>query len=159
MTRLWLIAGGALLGVLLVASVVLSLTRQEATFAPDSPEGVVQRLLKAVREQDYETAHSLLSAELREKCSVEDLAGSGGLLRRGERDFQVILEDSRSVGEAVVVRATVTEFYGGGLFGPSESTWQVTYTLRQEDGRWRFSDYPWPLAGPCPEPVPPLPRD
>lgn len=155
----WLIGGGALLVLLLVVSVVVALTRREATFPPDSPEAAVQRLLRAVKAEDYETVHSLLSARLRQECALEDLVRSN-LLGRGRSDFQAVLESTSRVGDVTLVKARITQFYGRAPFGASESTWELAYTLRQEEGQWRFDEYPWPVGG-CPKtaPLPPSPPD
>ena len=72
MERTWLIGGGAVLAVLLAASVIVALARGESEFEQGSPELAVQQYLKALAENDFETAESLWSPELREDCSFEE---------------------------------------------------------------------------------------
>ena len=72
MERNWLIGGGAILAVLLAASVIVALVRGESEFEPGSPELTVQQYVKALVESDFETAESLWSPGLREDCPFEE---------------------------------------------------------------------------------------
>ena len=53
--------------------------------------------------------------------------------------------------ETTDVSVSITERYGGGLFG-NESTFEQVFPLTQEDGAWRLTEAPWPLWCPA-EPI------
>ena len=160
MERTWLIGGGAVLAVLLAASVIVALSRGETELEPESPELVVQQYLKALVESDFETAESLWSPELREDCSFEEflLNVKGGLDRLS--GARITLDDVQTVGETAIVSIRMTRTTGGGLFGPSERVSSYDYTVRRFDGDWRVIDHTWPAdrcirSHSAPEPPPP----
>ena len=53
-------------------------------------------------------------------------------------ESRITLDDVDAVGEVTNVRVKITETRGGGLFGPSEYTRDMTFSLRQYDGEWRI---------------------
>ena len=160
MERTWLIGGGAVLAVLLAASVIVALARGESEFEQGSPELAVQQYLKALAENDFETAESLWSPELREDCSFEEflLNTKRGLdLLSGAR---VTLDDVQTVGETTIVSIRVVRTTGGGIFGPSERVSSYDYTVRKFGGDWLITDHTWPSdrcirSHTVPEPPPP----
>ena len=163
MTKVWLIGGGAFLGILLVASVVLALTQQEDLLPLGSPEAAVQEFLKATEADDFQVSYDFLSKELKAECKLEDFAGQRRFDRRGTEDSRVTLEKTTTANGVTFVDVRITQFYGTGPFGSSESSRQERYSLRQEDGLWKFAAYPWPYYNcgpfkPVPEPVQPPPR-
>ena len=147
MSKIWLIGGAAALGALLLASLVIGLTQSEDAFQAGTPEETVQRYLIAAQDEDFKTAHGLLSRELKEDCLIEDFAAE--ILRDGKdvAESRVTLEDRKDLNGSAVVIARVTRIRGSGPFGTSESSHTQQYTLVQEDGEWRFSHYPWPNYG------------
>ena len=149
MTKWWLIGAAALLAALLIGSIALALTSRETEFAPGTPERAVQDLLRAAEEEDIETAYGMLSEELRRKCELTDYA-DGGYRYNDDRDIRATLRDTKVVGDITFVNVRVTQFYGGGPFDSSESTYEHRFELRQEDGEWKFTEYPWPYDY-CPE--------
>ena len=153
MPKIWLIGGAALLAALLLASVVVALMEREEVFPKGTPESAVQRYLIAAEEEDFKTAHSLLSAELRGECSVEQLAGTPFGRYRDLADSRVTLEDTIYLNGAAVVVVRVTRISGSGPFGTYESQHEQRYSISQEDGEWRFTEYPW-LHYDCARPPP-----
>lgn len=144
---LLVIGGGiAVLVVVTVIAVVLLGSREAASFSADTPEGVVQRHLAAVEEEDYETAWGYLSADTQSELSLDEY-------RRAARDHGYYVGGSRRVlfdrsevdGDRARVWLTVEEYYDGGPFGGA-----TTYrspreiALVREDGQWRIDD---PLIG------------
>lgn len=144
---LWVIGGGiALLVVVAVIAVVLLGSREAPAFSADTPEGVVQRHLAAVDDEDYETAWGYLSADVRSDLSVEEY-------RRAAREYgsygvgsrRVLFDRSEVDGDRARVWLTVEEYYDGGPFGGGD-TYRSTreIVLVREDGGWRIDD---PLIG------------
>ena len=144
MTKWWLIGAAAFLAVLLIVSIVLALTSQEAEFVSGTPEHAVQTLLRAAEGDDLETAYAMLSQELQQKCEIENFADGGRYRSRDDRDIRATLRDTRLVGTTTVVDVQVTRFRNSGPFDTGESTYGRRYDLRQEDGEWKFTEYPWP---------------
>ncbi len=147
MKNYWLIGGGAILALLLVASVVATLAQNEADFGPGSPEAVVQDYLRALDSEDFETAYEALSPELRDECEVEEMFGgrvfSGEYI--GER--RVTLEGTQELDDTVFVTVKIVSLSGGGLFGPYEYDFEERFALKRFDGAWKFSQEPWPYPG------------
>ena len=143
MERYWLLGGGTLLGILLIASVAITVSRGETEFDPGSPEYTVQRYLKALDSGDHEAAEGLWSPDLREVCSFEAFAlqAGGGFDRVSEA--RITLEDARTVGETTVVTLGVVRSGGGGIFGPSE--WESTYDfgVRKIEDEWLITGHHW----------------
>ena len=144
MNNYWLIGGGAALALLLIASVVAAVLQREAEFAPGSAEAAVQRYLHALEEDDFQTAYDALSPELREECSIEDMFGGRDPEIWGLGDRRVTLKSARTLDDAKYVTVRIARFRNE-PFGPSQGSFQETFELRQFDGDWRFSQYPWPL--------------
>ena len=156
MNNYWLIGGAAVLGILIVASIVAAVLQNEAEFAPGSPEAAVQAYLRALDEDDFQAVHDALSPELRERCSIKDMFGGRYVSQRRSalEDKRITLEGARTLGENTFVTIRIVELYSDGLFGPSGFDYDETFTLEQFDGRWKFSENPWPrfdCAWPTPE--------
>ena len=143
MERYWLIGGGTLLGLLLIVSVAISVTRGETEFDPSSPEYTVQRYLKALVSEDHETAESLWSPELSETCSFEAFVLRSGGRFDSVSESRITLDETRVVGETTVVTLGVVRTGGGGIFGPSE--WESVYDfgVRKLDGKWLITGHDW----------------
>ncbi len=149
MAKAWLIGSGGFLAVLLIVSIILALQEQEVTLSEGTPEGVVQQYLAAVESEDFETAYGLFSSELREDCTLQDLAGSS--LRFDDRlqRSRIVLDKATSLEDGAFVTVHVTEFSGRGAFGTSEWTHTEQFSLAREGEEWRFNKLPWPSFG-CP---------
>ena len=157
MNNYWLIGGGAALGILIVASIVAAVLQNEAEFAPGSPEAAVQAYLRALDEDDIRAAYDAFSPELREGCSVEDIFGDDSDWWRMD-EKRITFEGARTLDETTFVTVRISELSGGGLFGPSEYSFEENFALKRFDGDWKFSQYPWPFprcARVAPAPVPP----
>ena len=160
MSRGWLIGGGALLGMLLIASIIVAALEKAETLPAGTAQVTVQRFLIAVEEENVEIAHSLLSSDLRLECPVEEFFGREPYPDKRLTDDRITLVGTQTVKDTVFVTVRVTQFRGGSPFGASESSHQQRFTLHKEQGEWRFSDYPWPFfrcRKPDPERVAPAP--
>lgn len=148
-----LLAAGAalLLGLLLLAAALVTLTEREASFADGSAEAVVQQYEVAIAGGDLNAAYALLADELRQACPLEQNLPTYVGDREGER---VTLKGSEMIGETLIVTVRVTDSEFEGPFGAGQRSFERRYTLAEDDGAWRFSEYPEPFYK-CPEPDPP----
>ena len=157
MNSYWLIGGAALLGLLLIASIVAALLQDETEFDPGSPEAAVQAYLRALEEDDFQAAHDALSPELREICSIEEMFGDMDIHRWMPEDKRITLEEVRTLNDTTFVEIRIAEMRGGGPFGPSEYAFGETFALQQFDGEWKLSQNPLPrfeCARSTPTPTP-----
>ncbi|MBM3948833.1 MAG: hypothetical protein FJ312_06290 [SAR202 cluster bacterium] len=149
MSKWWLIGGGVALAALLVAAIAVALAERETALTAGTPEAAIQRFLKAVEDADYATAHSMLSADLRAKCPVEQFAGQGrfGGFQPLE-DSRITLEETKLVDSTATVKVRVATFYSNEPFGSSESSHFESYNLKKDaSGEWLFETYAYPLYG------------
>ena len=144
MKNYWLIGGGVTLGLLLIASVAVTLTQDEADFEPGSPEAVVQDYLSALDSGDFTAAYDAFSSELRAECEMDEMFGRSAFPDERLEDRRVTLEDTRELDDTVFVTVKMASLSGGGLFGPSAYDFEERFTLKQFDGVWKFSQEPWP---------------
>ena len=145
----WLLGVMAgVLGLIALAVVVALTAGGEAELDPDTPGGTVQTYLRAVSESDADGAWALFASDLQDRCSLSSVRDA---LRYGPRDFRAQLGDVVTRTQTTDVTVSITERYGGGLFG-NESTFEQVFPLIQEDGAWRLAEAPWPLWCPA-EPV------
>ena len=149
MTKWWLIGAAVFLAVLLVVSIVLALTSRETEFAPGTPERAVQDLLRAAEDKDIEAAYAMLSEELRGKCKLKDYADDGYRFN-DDIDIRATLRDTKVVDGITFVNVQVTRFRSSGPFDSGESSYNRRFSLQQEGGEWKFTEYPWPYDY-CPE--------
>lgn len=152
MARMWLFAGAAFVGVLIVAAIALTLLQREQSFADGTPERAVQDFLKAYDSEDFGRVYDMWSAELRQDCGrdeyVQQAVGSGGRLS----DTRIRITDTEYVGDdrqRAVVLTRETHVSGDGPFSTSEWSNRQRYTLALERGQWKFTEVPSPSSG-CP---------
>jgi len=145
----WLAGIALVVLVAVVLSVVLALVNRRGVslLAEDTPEGVVQRYLLAIEEDDSKRAYSYLSSELQEYCTYRHFLDS--MRVRERRDMRISLEGTEALDGDVEVRVKVTETRLLEPFGFREYTYPARYVLEREGDAWRFSEPPWPL-GWCP---------
>jgi len=135
----WLAIVGAVIAVAVLAGIVVTVTAGDADSYPEgSPERTVQDYLQAVRDRDATAVVAFLAPALAQRCSS------------AYRD--PIINRATTRGETAEVHVRITKSYGGGPFGSNESTMTTVFILTSTDGRWLFSEAPWPLF--CPAPVP-----
>ena len=144
MDRYWLIGGGALVGILLVVSIVISVTSGETEFDSGTPEFTVQEYVKALVSEDYEAAEGLWSPELSEDCSFEAFALDAGRGLDDISEARITLDETKVVGETTVVTVGVVRTTGGGIFGPSEFESSYDFGRREFDGEWLLIGHTWP---------------
>jgi len=149
----WLAGIAAVVVVLIVASVAVALTvgRETPQSLPESePEGVVQRYIQAVQDQDYRLAHSYLSERLKDFCTEEHLRVSSRWFaeRSGEGRIALVGTDTLRDGRREV-QVRITDVNISPPFGVNEYSHEERYLLTQANGQWRLDEPPWPV-GWCP---------
>ena len=147
MERIGIIAAAAILVALLIAAVAVATLRGEAELDAGSPEAAVQRYLRALADRDFDAARDLWAPEVQERCAIEDIAVGNRYEYELDSlaEARITLDGVDVVGEVTNVRVSAAETRGGGLFGPSEYTRDMTFSLSQYDGRWRIVHHrdPW----------------
>ena len=143
----WLAGITVVVGALVVISLVVALAAgsdEPPLLAEDTPEGTVQRYVRAFQDADYAAAHVLLSSDARERCPIEDLR----LRQRFDtgEDVRVRLGATRPAGDDVEVTLHVTRFSASPPFSVSESTSDYRYLLTETADGWRIVDAPWPFG-------------
>ncbi len=154
----WWLAGttAAIVALAAVSSIVALVAGRTAETLPEnSPEGVVQRYLQALEDDDFRAAYSYLSSHLQQECSVQDFReGTRWSVQRGKR---VILEGTEEIGRRTIVAVRISSISPDAPFAPSETSHRQEYTLEKQGGAWRFARLPWPLdycrSNPTSEPL------
>ena len=142
-----MIAGAVVVIALIVTGVALALARDEQQQEEGTPERAVQLLLKAVQSENPQAAYALLSGELKKECSPLDFAAGNFPGYRRLEGTRITLDKRTEVDGGVIVTARVAEIHANVPFGTSEWSHRESYALALEDGEWRFTRAPWPLAG------------
>jgi hypothetical protein len=138
----WLAGVGVALVVIVVLSLAVALIgRGERTYAEDTPEGTVQRYLRAVLDRDAEAALGYWSPELQERCEQTEMTSQF----RQARDFRASLRGTREVGDFTEVDVRITERWGNDPFGGGSYTHQQLITLQEINGEWRITEPAWPI--------------
>ena len=146
MTKAWLIGGAAFLVLLAAAALLSALTAREATLEEGTPEATVQRLLRALDEENHRGAYDLLSEDLKGDCTFQDFVSGREASMRRPRNDRISLVRTRVEGGDAYVTVRVTSVDRGGLLGGYESSYEQGFNLAMEGGEWLFSNYPWPLG-------------
>jgi hypothetical protein len=144
MAKIWLVVGVTVVAALLASAVAIALvtTRGGVDLLPaDSPEGVVQRYLRAIEREDYREAYDYLSSDLRRSCSLEEFVSRGYWPETG--GDHMTLEKTQSFDGRALVTARVTVFDPDVPFGASEHSYDRTFHLKLEAGQWRLTGPDW----------------
>lgn len=147
-SRRWLIAAGLLLALVIGGSIVIGTRRGETDFPPDSPEGVIQRYVRAVEDKDAAAVLDVLSPAARQRCEITDIRSS---FRYPEnRDLRVTLRNTRVTGDRAEVKIHVTESTGSSPFDSGSFDHEETFDLVRTEGKWLIEQPTWPVY--CPPP-------
>jgi hypothetical protein len=137
----FLLGFGIFIVAVVAAAVIIALAagnEQVKTLPEGSPEGVVQRFLVAVKDQDYAKAYGFLSPE----------EGTGPVKNTyGEWLRSTQYRDNSSSWKAAIVKSTTNDadamvevaievFRPGGLFSDPVNSHNVTFVLQKENGKW-----------------------
>ena len=159
MSRIWLFGGMIVVAALVVGSVTIALiTGRDVELLPvDSPEGVVQRYLLALKDEEYAEAYDYLTSDLQERCSLAEFVRRAPGTR--VQDTRLTLDETQRFDDSAFVRTSITVFRPVSQFDfplrSSEYTYERTYNLKLEDGQWRMAEPDWWCP---PEPLVPFGR-
>jgi hypothetical protein len=146
----WLIIVGGIVVGLTLASVAIAQLRPGAgvTALPaDTAEGVVQRYIEALQEQDYPLAHSYYSRRLQELCTIDEINGQARWLAEGAGNRRIELVETRTISDGrTQVRVRIVEVNVSPPFSVNEFTHDEWYVLVREGGGWLLDSPGWPVS-------------
>lgn len=138
--RLLVVMGLGLAGLIAIAAIVV-IFREPVSFEPGTPEAAAQEYILAVLDEDSAAAHALLTPDLQQKCSVDDLE-ERYYRRTGNR---VILTESRIDGDTARIEVEFTATYSDDPFDVYESSYNERFDLEKVGDEWRIAEPPWPF--------------
>jgi hypothetical protein len=128
--------------VLVVAAIVVVFLFGRARTAPpadpNSPAGVAQMYIEAVRDGDMARARTYLTREARAQAEARDRQDT----YRPSRDdnVRIVVETTSTTEPTAEVKVTISRFYArSDPFSSNSSHRDVTLKLVREDGAWRIS--------------------
>jgi len=132
---------------LLVVTVVLVLTLKgsPALLPADTPEGVVQRFLMAIQDQDYQKAYTYLHIEERGSVlSFEDWYQQTfpPFRNSNQGSWKATLGKTTRAGNTATAEVFVDVFRPGGPFDNPVQTMTVSYQLTRTSDGWFISERP-----------------
>lgn len=134
-----------------LAALLLVGQRPATEFPEDTPQGVVQRYLRALESGEGDLAYSYLSE------SVKDDTGKRSYqrfsTRPADRTRRILLEGTDIGEEQARVTVSVSTITSEGPTATSETTIRLEFRLKREAGGWRITApvYP-PYLGYAPRP-------
>jgi hypothetical protein len=135
------IVAGAVVLIAVSVMVVLSQRQPSAlpTHDPESPAGVVEAYIAAVRAGDDTGARGLLSVAARRTPSARDLPRT---VATNDQNVRIVIDSVSENETKATVQLTVSRFYTGRgpLFAPNTDRRRETVRLIREDGAWRIDD-------------------
>lgn len=134
-----IVAGTVLLVVVAVAVVLLFGRGRTAPPAdPNSPAGVVQMYVEAVRAGEIERSRTYLTREARTQAEARDRQNN--YTPSQSDNVRIVVENVSSTETTAEVKVTISRFYArSDPFSSSTSHYDVTVKLLREDGNWRIS--------------------
>jgi len=141
-SRRWLIIFGIAIGILIIATVSLVLLtkgKEVALLSEDTPQGIVQRYLIAVQEQNYQQAFNYLSIEPSEKIKTYDnwLRTVIGEIQYVDRNvWKATLGKTTQNADNATVAVTIDILQPGGPLGDSLRSQQIIFQLIKINEKW-----------------------
>jgi hypothetical protein len=141
----WLLGFGTAVGILVILAVVLVLIMpgsDEVDLLPENtPDGVVQRYIFAVKNRDYEEAYGYLSASAiadEERYSSFEEWSRMFLNRDGGDPWRAVIGEAEYFDSKAFVDVTIEIFSPEGIFGDPVRELYYPFTLEQQDGAWKI---------------------
>ncbi len=134
---LWVVIG--VVAALVVIALVVVFTRgASAPLDESTPAGVVQRYTAAVLDSDRDTALSYLVPSAAERCERLDPTVAD--------DVRVVLDDATEGDQSAEVTVTISQPSTGGVFGPTEYSYEASFRLSRVNSGWAIETTPWEFA-------------
>ncbi len=137
----WLIIFGAIIGVLVIVAVTLVLTmKKDTTLLPaDTPDGVVQRYIIALKNSDYQTAYTYLSSTA--KTAVPFTQWKPAIYYGSNQPtWQATLGKPTITNNTATLDVIIDRFYANnGVLNNSVNSQTITFQLDKESGVWKIS--------------------
>lgn len=133
------IVGGTVVLVLLsiVVVAVFGRSRTAPPADPNSPVGVAQAYVDAVRNGETERSRTYLTAEARAQASRSQ---TPSYATTSDDNLRIVIDTISATDTTAEVRVTVTRFYPrSGPFSSSSSHRDVRLRMIREDGAWRIT--------------------
>jgi hypothetical protein len=132
--------------VIAIAAVVVSSIRQPADVPADSPEGLVQRYLQAVADDDPAAILETYTPALRARCNASEPAYTPAF-SDDARSFEADLISMREVDrDTVEVRVRITEYSGDPPFGGGGYDHTEVFVVEVTNGGWGLAQAVWPYS-------------
>jgi len=141
----WLLGFGAVLGILVILAVVLVLTMpgsDEIELLPeDTPDGVVQRYMYAIKDGNYEEAYGYLSPSV-----LKDDPGYGTyeewsgmfMYREWADTWRAKIGKPEIRGDKATVSVAIEIFNPDGVFRDPVDTRYYPFMLEKQEGVWKI---------------------
>jgi hypothetical protein len=136
---LGIVAGTVVLVVVAMLAVFLfGRGRTVAPADPNSPAGVVQAYIEAVRSGDVERSRTYLTREARAQVEARDRQNAYPQSRPD--NLRIVVETVSSTDTTAEVNVTLSRFYArSDPFSSGTSRYDLTVRLVREDGAWRMT--------------------
>ena len=141
-SRRWLIVFAVIIGILTIITVSLVLStkgNQVALLPEDTPQGIVQRYLIAIQEQNYREAYSYLSFDPLQKITTYDdwLRMVGGIPQMPyQTTWKATLGKTTQNGDGATVEVSIDTFRPGGPFVDPVRSQLKIFQLAKFGGKW-----------------------
>ena len=139
-----LLIGGGVVALVIITVVVVFLAgdRTAVDFAEDTPEGALQRYLRAFDDGDLDAAYAYFSADVRADMDRDAYERTVAMYHPGigvDRTRRALFDGRLGEGDSLRLKVTVEEIYGDGL-GASSNRYQREVRMVREDGGWRVDE-------------------
>ena len=141
-SRRWLIVFAVIIGILAIITVSLVLStkgNQVALLPEDTPQGIVQRYLIAIQEQNYREAYGYLSFDPSQKITTYDywLRMVGGIPQMPyQATWKATLGKTTQNGDGANVEVSIDTFCPGGPFVDPVRSQLIIFQLAKIGGKW-----------------------
>lgn len=144
----WLLIFGAIIGLLVIITIVLVLIlpggNSTALLPAGTPEGTVQRFFLAIKDRDFQAAYNYLSKDIQSRIPFSQWTASY-TPRSDVYDWQVIMGTPVIKGNYATIVVTIDTLRPGGPFSNPISNNNVTFSLNEQNNQWIITDpdYLW----------------
>jgi hypothetical protein len=140
-SRRWLGVFAAVVGLLVILAVVFVTAtngQKVALLDENTPQGIVQRYLLALKDTDYSKAYNYLSFNPSDKISTYDdwLTSNVSPYSYNQTTWKATLGKIDQNGNNATVDVTVDTFRQGGVFSNSQSSQQLIFILTKNGNSW-----------------------